>query len=301
MDGIKIANAPCSWGALEFDLEAAAPDHLQVLREIGETGYVGTELGDWGFMPTDPVALRDVIDRHRLDLVGAFVPVPLVRKEAHGRGVADALRVARLMAEAGYTDAFIVLADDNGRVAQRTAHAGRITEAMGLDESEWDTFARGAMQVAQAVKDGYGIRTVFHHHCAGYVETPQELDTLMTLTDPKLLGLCFDTGHYAFGGGSPEVAVAQYGERIWHVHFKDYDSGIGEASGIHGWDYFESVKQGVFCELGKGAVDFAAVLSTLDHHGYNGWIVVEQDVLPGMGAPKECAHNNRVYLRQLGL
>src|SRR5690606_21994423 len=106
MEGIKVANAPCSWGALEFDLGATVPDHLQVLREIGETGYVGTELGDWGFMPTDPVALRDVIDRHRLDLVGAFVPVPLVRKEAHGRGVADALRVARLMAEAGYTDAF---------------------------------------------------------------------------------------------------------------------------------------------------------------------------------------------------
>src|SRR5690606_6119981 len=52
MKGMKIANAPCSWGVLEFDLEAAAPDHLQVLREIGETGYVGTELGDWGFMPT---------------------------------------------------------------------------------------------------------------------------------------------------------------------------------------------------------------------------------------------------------
>jgi len=301
MDRIKIANAPCSWGALEFDLEAAAPDHLQVLREIGETGYEGTELGDWGFMPTDPMALRDVVGRYQLELVGAFVPVPLARKDAHGHGVADALRVAGLMAEAGYTDAFVVLADDNGTVAQRTAHAGRIAEAMGLDASGWDTFARGATQIAQAVKDEYGIRAVFHHHCAGFVETPQELDTLMALTDPKLLGLCFDTGHYAFGGGSPEVAVAQYGERVWHVHFKDYDPGVGAASRLNGWDYFESVKQGVFCELGKGTVDFAALLSLLGHQGYSGWIVVEQDVLPGMGAPKECAYNNRGYLRRLGL
>ena len=131
MDGIKIANAPCSWGALEFGLEAAAPDYLQVLREIGETGYVGTELGDWGFMPTDPEALREIVSRHRLDLVGAFVPVPLVRSDAHGSGVADALRVAGLMAGAGYTDAFIVLADDNGTVAQRTANAGRVSPAMG--------------------------------------------------------------------------------------------------------------------------------------------------------------------------
>src|SRR3546814_836660 len=149
MHGIQIANAPCSWGALEFDLEAAAPDHLQVLREIGETGYKGTELGDWGFMPADPAALHEVVSRYELDLVGAFVPVPLVWKEAHGRGVADAVRVAGLMAKAGYTDAFVVLADDNGTVAERTSHAGRITPAMGLDERAWETFAQGAMQVAQ--------------------------------------------------------------------------------------------------------------------------------------------------------
>ncbi|WP_262245033.1 TIM barrel protein [Parapedobacter soli] len=301
MEGIKVANAPCSWGALEFDLEAEAPDHLQVLREIRETGYVGTELGDWGFMPTEPAALKEVVSRFQLDLVGAFVPVPLVQKGAHQRGVANALRVAGLMADADYTDAFIVLADDNGTVPLRTAYAGRITPAMGLDERQWETFAQGAMQVAQAVKEEYGMRTVFHHHCGGYVETPQELDTLMSLTDPQLLGLCFDTGHYAFGGGNPMAAVNQYGNRIWHVHFKDYAAQVGAASGANEWDYFESVKRGVFCELGKGVVDFGAILATLGADGYNGWIVVEQDVLPGMGAPKICANNNRAYLRQLGL
>ena len=51
---IRVANAPCSWGALEFDLEGEAPGYVQVLDEIAETGYAGTELGDWGFMPTDP-------------------------------------------------------------------------------------------------------------------------------------------------------------------------------------------------------------------------------------------------------
>lgn len=301
MEGIKVANAPCSWGALEFELEAAAPDHLQVLREIGETGYAGTELGDWGFMPTDSLALKEVVSRFQLDLIGAFVPVPLAKRDHHKRGVEDALRVARLMAEADYPDAFIVLADDNGTEPERTSNAGRITAAMGLDESRWAAFAQGATQVARAVKDEYGMRTVFHHHCAGYVETPQELDTLMSLTDPQLLGLCFDTGHYAFGGGNPVAAVDKYRNRIWHVHFKDYDRRIGEQSHKQGWDYFESVRQGVFCELGKGAVDFAAVLEALDGQSYKGWIVVEQDVLPGMGAPKICASNNRAYLRQLGL
>ncbi len=301
MEGIKIANAPCSWGALEFELEAAAPDHLQVLREISETGYAGTELGDWGFMPTDPVQLRDVVSRSKLDLIGAFVPVPLVDDGAHKRGVADALRVAGLMAHADYPDAFIVLADDNGTVLERTSHAGRITSDLSLDKWRWETFAAGAMRVAKAVKDEYGMRTVFHHHCGGYVETPEELDTLMALTDAQLLGLCFDTGHYAFGGGDPLDAVNKYQNRIWHMHFKDYNPHIGQLSHTNQWDYFESVKQGVFCELGKGNVDFEAILNALGSSGYKGWIVVEQDVLPGMGTPKACARNNRIYLEQLGL
>ncbi|WP_257666860.1 TIM barrel protein [Parapedobacter tibetensis] len=301
MNKIKIANAPCSWGALEFDLAAATPGHLQVLQEIAETGYVGTELGDWGFMPTDPDELRQVIERFHLELIGAFVPVALAERQWHEQGVDNALRVANLMAQAGYPDAYIVLADDNGTVPERTMHAGRVTPEMGLEEQRWKTFAKGAMQVAQAVKDEHGMRTVFHHHCGGYVETPDELAMLMTLTDPQLLGLCFDTGHYAFGGGNSLAAVKKYRDRIWHVHFKDYDPHMGQLSKTNQWDYFESVKQGVFCELGKGNVAFDTVLHELTESGYQGWVVVEQDVLPGMGTPKECARNNRIYLEQLGL
>ena len=51
---IKIANAPCSWGILEFDLEGESAGFEQVLDEMKETGYAGTELGDWGFMPSEP-------------------------------------------------------------------------------------------------------------------------------------------------------------------------------------------------------------------------------------------------------
>lgn len=301
MQRIKVANAPCSWGALEFELDADAPDHLQVLREIKETGYVGTELGDWGFMPTDPVQLNEVIGQFNLALIGAFVPVPLAMEQSHKQGVKNALRVAGLMAQAGYRDAFVILADDNGTVPERTRHAGRILPGMILDDRRWDTFTKGAMRVAQTVRDEYGMRTVFHHHCAGYVETPEELDTLMANTDARLLGLCFDTGHYAFAGGDPSKAVEKYSDRIWHVHFKDYDPRVGSLARKSHWDYFESVKHGVFCELGKGNVDFEGILRSLNGWGYNGWVVVEQDVLPGMGAPKTCARNNRIYLEHLGL
>jgi inosose dehydratase len=39
----------------------------------------------------------------------------------------------------------------------------------------------------------------------------------------------------------------------------------------------------------------------LQQRNYQGFITVEQDVLPGMGQPKESAGRNRDYLRSIGL
>ena len=298
---IKIANAPCSWGVLEFDLEGEAAGYRQVLDEMVETGYEGTELGDWGFMPTDPVALRREIHSRGLALLGAFVPVMLKDRAAHAAGIEVAVRTARLLAAVEGDLPVIVLADENGKIPERTRNAGRVLPQHGLSESEWKVFAEGAQNVAEAVKREAGLRTVFHHHCAGYVERPDEIDTLMRLTDPALLGLCFDTGHYRFGGGDPIAGLQAHRDRIWHVHFKDCHPEIAAQSRAEKWDYFASVRKGIFCELGKGDIDFPRIKAELEQIGYEGWIVVEQDVLPGMGKPKESARRNREYLASIGL
>jgi inosose dehydratase len=298
---IKIANAPCSWGVLEFDLDGKAAGFEQVLDEIRDTGYEGSELGDWGFMPTVPADLRKELDQRKLAMVGAFVPVFMKDKSKHAAGVEAAVKTAKLMADAGFPDAFIVLADDNGNVLERTLNAGRVTANMGLTPEEWKIFAEGANLVAAEVKAKTGLRTVFHHHCAGYVETPEEIDQLMALTDPSLVGLVLDMGHYKFGGGDPLSALKKHQSRIWHIHFKDCHPELAVKSETEGWDYFQSVGSGVFCELGKGAVDFPSIVSELKNQNYSGWIVVEQDVLPGMGNPKVCAQRNRDFIQSLGL
>ncbi|HUV13154.1 MAG TPA: TIM barrel protein [Acidobacteriota bacterium] len=298
---IRVANAPCSWGVLEFELEGEVAGFEPVLDEMEGSGYEGTELGDWGFMPTEPAELGAALRKRHLELVGAFVPVALSVETAHSAGVETAVKTAKLMADAGYKEAFLVLADNNGAVSARTRNAGRVTAEMGLGKAERRTFAKGANLVARTVREETGLRTAFHHHCAGYVETPQEVSILMDLTDPDLLGLVFDTGHYRLGGGDPVQGLEDHFERIWHVHFKDCSLEISSEARRENWDYFESVRAGVFCELGQGCVDFQTIVDQLRKRAYEGWAVVEQDVLPGMGTPEACARRNRDYLQSLSL
>ena len=298
---IHIGNAPCSWGVLEFDLEGQTAGYARVLDEMHASGYTGTELGDWGFMPSDPARLRAELQARGLSLLSAFVPVLLKDRAAHPAGIQTALRTARLLAAVQPGSPFIVLADDNGKDPQRTRSAGRVTPQMGLSESEWQAAAHGAESLARAVLNETGLRTVFHHHCAGFFETPAEIEQLLQRTDPALLGLCLDTGHLRFAGGDPLHMLRQHSGRIWHVHFKDCQPALAARSRAEGWDYFASLSAGVFCELGQGEIDFPALTTQLEDSGYEGWIVVEQDVLPGMGSPRASATRNRAYLRSIGL
>ena len=300
---IRVANAPCSWGVLEFDTTATAAPAAQVLDEMAAAGYAGTELGDWGFLPTEPRSLADEVDRRGLRLAGAFVPVALSRADALDEGVERAVRIAQLLAAASpAADApVLVLSDDNATVSNRTIRAGRVRPEDGLGAAEWDAFAGNAETVAAAVRDRTGLRTAFHHHCAGYVETPAEIDALMSRTSPALLGLCLDTGHLTYAGGEPMAAIARYADRIWHVHLKDCDPALAARARGEAWDYHTAVRNGIFCELGRGTVPFRRVCDTLDALKYRGWLVVEQDVLPGLGTPALSAARNRDFLRRLGL
>lgn len=279
---------------------ASAP-YDRVLDEIRDTGYAGTELGDWGFMPTDPPRLQSEIARRDLRLIAAFVPVALVNPATHEAGAATAVRTARLLRDAGEPDALIVLSDDNATVPVREQNAGRIAAAHGLTEDQWTVFAAGADHVAHRVRVETGLRTVFHPHCGGYVETAAEIDALMARTDPAALGLCFDTGHIVYAGGNPLDVLERHAARVWHVHFKDCHPQLAQDARTGGLGYLAAVRSRLFCELGAGAVDFAAVLAALGHIDYDGWIVVEQDVFPGYGAPAESARRNRNYLRALGI
>jgi inosose dehydratase len=301
MAQFRVGNAPCSWGSLEFEgTKGESIGYSQMLDELAATGYTGTELGDWGYMPTDPAQLGAELKRRGLVMLGAFVPVAMKNPAAHAAGIANAVKTAKLLAAvASDPKPFLVLADENGSVPERTQNAGRVTGSMSLSGAEWRIFAEGANSVGRAVAGETGLATVLHHHCAGYVETADEIARFLDLTSPEAINLVFDTGHYVYGSGDQEVVAAleRFRDRIRYVHFKDCQPDVARAARQQAWDYFEALRHGVFCELGKGCVDFPAVLRWLRDDGYSGYTLVEQDVLPGMGAPKESARRNREYLR----
>ncbi|MFZ9857798.1 MAG: TIM barrel protein [Roseiflexaceae bacterium] len=310
MSPFCIANAPCSWGTLEFEgLSSERIEYTQMLDELVATGYTGTELGDWGFMPTTPTALAAELQQRQLTLIGAYVPVPLAGTEAtSSSAICNAQRTAELLAHTAQIlrqshQPLLILADENGSDAYRTANAGRITTPTST--TVMHQAAKMANHVARVVHTSSGLQTAFHHHCAGLIETSDEVRRFMQDTDPAVLGLVFDTGHYLFGSGHNTInlvdAITELASRIRLVHFKDCSAQVADQTRRDNLDYFAALKSGIFCELGKGTVPFADVLATLKALGYDGWIVVEQDVLPGMGAPRESATRNREFLRSLGV
>lgn len=297
---IKVANAPCSWGVIE-NIEGERITYEKVINEIQETGYVGTELGDWGFMPTDPKELADELTSRGLEMVGSWVTMHMHDASKLAEDVAVAVKTAKLMAAVGGDTPIVVLGNDPFVDPVRTGFAGRITPEHGMSSGQWKTFCDGANTIARAVRDEAGLRTVLHHHVGTWVETPAETNRFLENTDPSLVGLVFDTGHYKFGGGVPLDGLKAFWERIWLLHFKGYSEEIASRSRKEKWDAVKSYENGVFNELAKADIDFRPLVEFIKEKKYDGWLVVEQDVLPGMGQPRESAKRNREYLRTIGL
>lgn len=293
---IKVGNAPVSWGVMEVADWGEQISYAQVLDEIAAAGYDGTELGPYGYLPTEPNKLAGELSSRGLQLVASFVPIPLAHRERHDAGYQEAIKVGQLLAQAGAR--VIVLADEMSEA--RIAVSGRVKDSDGMSDAQWDGAAQILERIAEACNK-LGLSAVFHHHAGTFVETPGEIARLCASTDAALLGLCLDTGHYLFGGGDPVDAVRLYNSRIRHLHLKDVKLQVLEAARREGVGFLDAVRRGVFCELGEGAVDLRTILQNMTAAGYSDWAIVEQDVDTRSAdvQPFESARRSREYLRSI--
>src|SRR6185369_13736655 len=293
---IKIGTAPVSWGIMEVEGWNGQAPFASVLDEMARAGYEGTELGPYDYLPSDPQRLKAELSSRGLQMVSAFVPLSLAEPQSHEAAFQEALKVAELLAS---VDArLIVLAGEMNE--NRMSVAGRVNEERdGMSTQHWYDTIEIVSRIAKACRD-FGVLTAFHHHAGTFVETPNEIARLCESTDPSLIGLCLDTGHYLYGGGDPVEVVQKYGSRIWHLHLKDVRLPVLESVRQLGLGFLEAVRRDIFCELGEGAVDFPKIKQELIGCDYDGWAIVEQDVdasLPGV-QPFESAVRSRRYLRE---
>ncbi|MFB3819118.1 MAG: TIM barrel protein [Candidatus Methylomirabilales bacterium] len=287
---IRVATAPMNWNNDDVpDLRPFLPIE-QVLAEMVEAGYEGTEYGT-GF-PADPEALRRLLGRYGLTLASNFCWVALHDRERQAAEMARALEVARTLGALDVSELILGMRGDERRLQL----AGRVPAdgSAGLSAEAWRVLAHGVQRLASACTP-LGVRLAVHPHAGSYVETRDELERLLALTEPEALGLCLDTGHLVYGGADPIAVVAAHGARVRYVHLKDVNLRVLDSARRNGLGFLGALKAYVFCGLGHGGVDLDRFMGALREAHYSGWLVIEEDTSPD--PPLLAARRNRRYLK----
>jgi inosose dehydratase len=257
----RLAGAPISWGVCEVPGWGRQLPPDRVLAEMAGLGLTATELGPLGYLPADPGALRARLDAHGLSLVGGFVP--LVLHEASLGGTRRAAEeAARMLAGAG-ADVFVcaLLIDPDW------------SAPVPLDDAQFGALVAHIPVIEDLVAD-HGLTFALHPHAGTVLESAADVERLLAATD---VGWCLDTGHLLIGGGDPVAFVRDHGERVVHVHLKDVDAGVAARFGAGELTLMGATQAGMFRPLGQGDARIPAVLAQLDAHGYEQWLVLEQD------------------------
>ncbi|MFG6194838.1 TIM barrel protein [Nonomuraea sp. JJY05] len=296
---VKVANAPVSFGVFELATEAPPLSADEMVRALSEAGYEGIDSGPIGYLGTGS-GLADRLAGNGLLLAGGWVDLPYSDAAAYEAGLPALEAALDVFAAAppapeGFGPRPTLACSGS---PERFARPGG--SVPGLAASEWTGYAARLQRAVDRCRER-GLDPVFHHHLGTYVETPDDVERLLELTDVQL---CLDTGHLLLAGGDPVSALRDWSGRVGHVHIKDGDTKILAQALVDGVDLRELMGRGGFAPLGEGELDLPAVVRVLDEIDYAGWVVIEQDTLPGR---RTVAQNiadqaaNRRKLEDLGL
>jgi inosose dehydratase len=291
-----FACAPNSWGVLDYPGPSWNQSYERMLDEMVDAGYTGTELGPYGFFPTDPAILRPQLEKRNLKLLGSFVPVVLSDPASAGIAVERIRKVGDLLSSLNAP--FLVLADDQSH--ERNYISGRVPKdgSAGLTPAQWRNVARVVEEAAKVSAD-FGLQLVFHPHVATYVETPEECERFFNETSHTGIGLCLDTGHCEYGGGDCAAEAGKFTSVLRLVHIKDVDKRILAEARKKKLTFEGAIEEKVFTIVGQGSIDFPGFFRVLAINHYSGWMVIEQDVKFGETtvSPEESVAAGLRYLR----
>lgn len=286
-----IGTVPILWNNMDVAELRLGTDAATILDEIARLGYDGCQLG-LGF--PEGRELQDALAARELRLAEVYVSLPMTA-DGPADGALDEARERLRLLVAGDGDVLCVALDGS---PERSVWAGRADsgETPRLTADGWRRLVDVVNDLARATAEA-GRRLAFHPHAGTYIEAPDETDHVITATEPDLVPLCLDVGHWLVGGGDPVATLRRYGDRVTHVHLKDVDPTVlarlrsGELA-----DFGAAVRARLFTELGSGMLDLDGCLAALAERDYRGWLMVEQD--SSWGPPSEAAAIGRRVLAQ---
>lgn len=293
---LRLGTAPDSWGVWNPGLDPLQTPWSRYLDEVQAAGYKWTELGPYGYCPTDPVLLKEELDKRGLTLTGGTVFAALHKGsqalvDAKAACDLEAATITPLGAKhlillpEGYSD-----------------FDGNITAPTTLTDDEWDELNRGMSELAKYTKEEHDLTLVFHTHADSHVGTHLEITRFLDGTDPEYVQLCLDTGHVAYCGGDNLKLIADYPDRVQYVHLKQVDTAIRARVLDEKLGFAPAVRLGAMVEPPLGEPDMPSLLAALGALDRELYCIVEQDMYPcDFDRPLPIARRTREYLGSCGL
>ncbi len=266
----RTATAPISWGICEVPGWGYQMPPSRVLAEMSELGFTHTELGSYGWLPTEVEPLTSMLREHDLSLLAAFVPLVLHRPEDADKARANAREAAELLRDGG-ASVFVCCPVMTWEWGDRRA----------LTDDEWQHLVMMLAEI-DAICAEHGLTQALHEHVGATIETDADVMRLVETSDVKFV---LDTGHLTVGGCSPLEFVRTHPDRVGLVHLKDTVLSVADQLNAGEVTLMEAVQAGLFPALGAGDVPVGEVITTLEASGYDGWYVVEQDAAITDGEP----------------
>ncbi|RIX59551.1 myo-inosose-2 dehydratase [Paenibacillus nanensis] len=290
----RIGIHPINWVGEDVREHGADTTYETILNDIQRLGLTGTEMGRK--YPQERAELRRELEARGIQLVSQWKSVLLSDPAYRERELAAYRAHAEFLSEMGST--VISTAEVGGSLHFDPRRTPNEKEVLRLDDAGWHCLAEG-LNAAGGIAREYGLKLAYHHHGGTVVESPDEIDRLMELTDPSLVWLLYDTGHAYYGGADPLQLLRKHYERIAYIHLKDVRPAVLDEARAEGADFVTCIRKGVFTVPGDGCIDFAPIVSELAARGYDGWAMLEGEQDPALHPPFEYARSALRYIDAL--
>lgn len=290
-DKVKLGIAPIAWTNDDLPELGGENTFEQCVSEMALAGFTGSEVGNK--YPKDPAELKKALDLRGIQICNAWFSSFLTTKPLQ-ETIDEFIKHRDFLHAMG---AKMIGVAEQGHSIQGMMEVPVLTQKPVFTEEEWEKLARGLEKLAELAAEK-GMLVSYHHHMGTGVQTLEEVDKLMEMTDPNLVHLLFDSGHFTFSGENPEEALRKHVKRVKHVHLKDVRKEVLDKVKAENLSFLQAVKQGAFTVPGDGMIDFEPLFKLLHENNYEGWFVVEAEQDPAKANPLEYAMKARKYITE---